>query len=67
MEKWEYKIVTVEAILEKFIGSRKMPDSFVEELDCLGEDGWELINIIPLTMNGPIITDYSAVLKRKKK
>jgi hypothetical protein len=48
MEKWEYKIFTPE--MKGWI-VKKVANNTSEELDALGKEGWELINVTPVTAN----------------
>ena len=65
MIKWEYKTVTTEIIgyhparmRDLDLAKNEAPE---EWLNTLGNDGWELVNIIPL-YNTPRLTSNSASL-----
>lgn len=48
MNKWEYKVITPK--MEGWIKKKVSADTF-EELNELGVQGWELINVVPVTAN----------------
>jgi hypothetical protein len=48
MDKWEYKVITPK--MEGWI-TKKVSDNTFEELNKLGQEGWELIGVTPVTAN----------------
>ena len=55
MEQWEYKTIRLQFKMKSKkgllnIGMEFLVENFDEELNELGEEGWELISTIPLTV-----------------
>jgi len=69
MEKFEYKTITVD-IKHTITGYGKIPEGFDDELNKMGEEEWELVNIIPLTpcggLGGGAVGRVGLVFKRRK-
>ena len=66
MEKWEYKMLIPE--VKGFI-NRKLDPKINEELNTLGDNGWELISVSPLTdvaSWGSQTKSFIFIFKRKK-
>ncbi len=68
MDKWEYKIYS-----PKMKGwlTKKISEETSEELNILGEKGWELVAVAPETANtgasyGGTTANFVFVFKRKK-
>ena len=68
MEKWEYKIVKVEAKTKasgwSYNINTKLPQELEEVLNKLGNMGWELVSISLPTMAGRS-QDFFCFFKRK--
>jgi len=67
-DKWEYKVLTPE--MKGWIKKKVSSDTF-EELNTLGEEGWELIGVTPVTANmgtswGGTTASFVFFFKRKK-
>ena len=69
MNKWEYKIIGLEYSMVTQRGT--FPNGWEEELNALGKEGWELINLFKdEDYNTGDITDpymWLCILKRKLK
>lgn len=50
MEKWEYKVIAPEAKFKGWI-NKKLDITIEQNLNDLGNDGWELICAIPYAGN----------------
>ncbi|QEK12387.1 DUF4177 domain-containing protein [Crassaminicella thermophila] len=59
MKKWEYKIINLRA---KGVTNLVLSKEDEEELNKLGDEGWELVSSVP-TVNGRTIC---CMLKREK-
>ena len=54
MEQWEYKTIRLQFKMKSkkgllSLGMEFLVENFDEELNELGEEGWELVSTIPLT------------------
>lgn len=47
MQKWQYKIVTYET--KKLLKEEDAQETMSETVNDLGQDGWELVSIAPLS------------------
>ena len=47
MEKWEYKIIPI--VTKGWLSAKVEPCKLEEHLSSLGKEGWELVDILPLT------------------
>jgi hypothetical protein len=56
--RWEYKIIEVK---RKFLTGGISPEAFEEQLNGLGREGWELVEV-----NQSQINNVMAILKRSK-
>ena len=66
IEKWEYKIITPD--VKGWMAAKLDSGESEELLDELGEDGWELINVLPLAEQsgwGSRTGQVLFILKRK--
>ena len=67
MEKWEYKIISLEV---KGWINRKIDPKTEQLLNELGKDGWELTGIAPIGGGtggwGAETSSYTFIFKRKK-
>lgn len=69
-QKWEYKVVTQEAKAKKFL-KRNGSETATETLNELGQEGWELVDTVPLSATQGLdlagtTSAFVFVLKRKK-
>jgi hypothetical protein len=64
MERYEYKQFTIETT---GVFTTKVTQEFIDRLNELGDDGWELVQALPLAQpygkTGPVLF----ILKRPKK
>ncbi len=74
MEQYEYKTIRLQFKMQPKKGLLKigmdfLVENFDEELDELGEDGWELVSTIPLTvpstLGGSQTGYFYCIFKRK--
>ena len=47
MQKWQYKIVSHET--KKLLKKEKAQDAMSETVNSLGQEGWELVSVAPLS------------------
>jgi len=75
MEQWEYKTIKLQFIMKNKkglfnLGMDWLVENFDEELNKLGEQGWELISTIPLAVpsaiGGSQTGYFYCIFKRKK-
>ena len=64
MEKFEYTTITV-TIDEKFLGPSELSKSFLNDVNKLGSEGWEMVGIVPLAMGMGRTISAIATFKRK--
>jgi hypothetical protein len=60
--KWQYKTLRLAA--HGFLGGKVDLEKFEQELDRLGEDGWELVNAFDTNQSSGATRDVIAVFKR---
>lgn len=70
MPKWEYKIITCERNIG-FLSNYKWDKDIESMLPKLGEEGWELVNVIPESSawgenNSGSTTEEKWIFKRQK-
>ena len=63
MEKWQYKVSRV--IFSNQISFNKINNKQIIEFNSIGENGWELVQILPRTKEDKFHVDL-AMWKRKK-
>ena len=66
MEKWEYKIIPM--ITEGWLSAKVELCKLEDHLSSLGKEGWELVDILPLTEQsgwGSRTGEVILILKRK--
>jgi len=66
MEKWEYKIIPI--VTKGWLSAKVEPCKLEEHLSSLGKEGWELVDILPLTEQsgwGSRTGEVILILKRK--
>lgn len=61
-QQWEYKTVKVET--HGFRGGILDTDEFDGVLNCLGQEGWELVSTFDTNMNDGVSREAIAVFKR---
>ncbi len=64
MRRWEYKIVDSNDVPGGGIFKGKSRDSLEEYLNRLGAEGWEVVNIDSLELEGR--TSFVGIAKREK-
>jgi hypothetical protein len=64
MDKWEYRSLTMRTW--GWDGGKLDPESFDEELNELGNDGWELVSCFSTTRGYGKTREVIAVFKRRK-
>jgi hypothetical protein len=65
MQKWEYKIVDSKDVPSDGIFKGKNRAALEAYLNGFGEEGWELVNIDSLELEGR--TEFVGVAKREKR
>ena len=66
MEKWKYKIIPL--VTKGWLSAKIEPRKLEEHLSSLGKEGWELVDILPLTEQsgwGSRTGEVILILKRK--
>ncbi len=63
MQKWEYRTITI-AATGWFVGGKVDFGIFTNEMNRLGEDGWELVSAFDTNMGRGETRDVVAVFKR---
>ena len=64
MKKWEYKIIDSKDVPGSGIFRGKERGKIEEYLNNLGEEGWEIVNIDSLELEGR--TSFVGIAKREK-
>lgn len=65
MKKWEYKMISIKAI-KSFWGGKFDYNEINTILNKEGEDGWELVNIVPSNREYGATNTLGLVFKRPK-
>jgi len=65
MPKWEYKNLKYEPKSGTWSDKIKNEDEYIHELNKLGEDGWELVDILYHVPGGNLNSPVSFILKRQ--
>jgi hypothetical protein len=60
--KWEYRELDVPT---KGLLGVSLPQEFVEQLNWLGQEGWELVQAVPLAIGAGMTERVVFVLKRQ--
>jgi hypothetical protein len=63
LDKWEYKTIKFET--KGFVGGILDARNFEDELNNLGEKGWEVVSCFPTAQSSGQSREIIAVLKRK--
>lgn len=58
--RWEYKIINIRS--ENY----RLDPAYVDELDVLGEEGWELVSITAINFKTGATDHIGMVFKRRK-
>ena len=61
MPKWKYKILSRDLLYRL---NEEKDKAFEQELNKLGNEGWELVEILPIMNNG-ILIEARLILKRQ--
>ena len=64
MKKWEYKIIDSKDVSREGIFKGRSREKLEEYLNNLGEEGWEIVKIDSLELDGR--TSFVGVAKREK-
>ena len=63
-ERWDYRVMLMG--VEGFFGPKIDLGQLQEYLDGVGEAGWELITVVPITRGEGRTAELMGILKRKK-
>jgi hypothetical protein len=61
--KWEYRQLDVPT---RGILSPRLPDGYLDELNSLANEGWELVQGIPVTVGAGMTERVIFILKRER-
>jgi hypothetical protein len=61
--KWEYRQLDVPT---RGILSPRLPDDYLDELNSLANEGWELVQAIPLAVGAGLTERVIFILKRER-
>lgn len=62
MTKWEYKTIKIDASAKSLFGNKGL--NMDQQLNELGADGWELVNLVGTASGGGLSAGAQAVFKR---
>jgi hypothetical protein len=63
-ERWEYRVMAMG--IDGFFGPNIDIDQLRQYLDQAGDDGWELVNIVPINRGEGRTGELMGILKRKR-
>lgn len=63
-DRWEYRVMMMG--VEGFFGPNVDIDQLRQYLDQAGDDGWELVNVIPISRGEGRTAELIGILKRRR-
>jgi hypothetical protein len=63
-DRWEYRVMLMG--VEGFFGPKVDVDQLGQFLNEAGDDGWELLSVVPITRGEGRTAELMGVLKRKR-